>query len=237
MIRVGSIVDGKKPAYEGYQKIICMTKSSPYGELGPYCLKTDEGYLFENYWQFSKCYETVPASTQRYSQWDPTIIWNYPEEKHMKDDKLLPEYWQWRRKGMECQYPVRYPIGRTKTHLCRGTIIGTPDTYENINYVEARKKVYLQEYCRLVKNQAKFKKLEGFLQKGKNLLIIEVDGPRQRSMKYYKSKYDVPDDWIENETLLVNEKNMNILINDTRERFGHGFCLAISLLNLESKIR
>ena len=232
MIRVGSIVDGKHPSYGGFKPIVCMTKSSAYGAIGPYCLVTDEGAIFENLWQFSKCYEQVPQSVQRYSRWDNTIIWNHPTETHMKDGKLLPAYWEWRKKGMANVYPVRYPVGTNNTNSCVGCIM---ENGRNLGYVEARKELYLREFCRLVKQQPKFQTLKKLLAKGVNLLIIEVDGPRQRSSEYYTETYGTPDDWIENETISVTEDNMKILINDTRERFGHGYCLAIALLDMENR--
>ena len=74
------------------------------------------------------------------------------------------------------------------------------------------------------------------LEKGINLLIIEVDGPRQRSSEYYTQTYEKPNNWIEDESIPITVENMNILINDTTERFGHGFCLAIALLDIEKEI-
>lgn len=46
MIRVGRITYTKgKPTYPkwpGFKSVVVMTKSSAYGELGPYCLKDEE---------------------------------------------------------------------------------------------------------------------------------------------------------------------------------------------------
>ncbi len=36
MIRVGRIVKNKKPSYPNFKPIIVLTKSSAYGDLGPY---------------------------------------------------------------------------------------------------------------------------------------------------------------------------------------------------------
>ena len=155
MIRVGSIVDKKHPKFSGFKSIVCMTKSSPYGDIGPYCLKTDEGVIFENLWQFSKCYRKVPQSIQRYSQWDDTIIWNHPSEIHMENDILLPSYWDWRKKGMKNEYPVRYPVGVRNTKLCVGTIM---ENGQKLDYINARKELYLKEYCKFVKKTTKISK-------------------------------------------------------------------------------
>lgn len=65
-IRVGTrkYFGGKftDPDLEGYTPIVSLTKTSPYGSLSPYLLKTSSGILLENYYQFSKVYEKVPKS-------------------------------------------------------------------------------------------------------------------------------------------------------------------------------
>ena len=68
------------------------------------------------------------------------------------------------------------------------------------------------------------------LREGKNLLIVDVDGPHQESLDYYKETYQVKDDFIENGTILVTKKNVNIMLKDTKYSFGHGYCLAMALM-------
>jgi len=97
--------------------------------------------------------------------------------------------------------------------------------------ITARKKVYVKEYCRLIRQQPKFKELQEKIKKGENLLIIEVDGPNEQSMQYYKDKYGVEDDFIINSTMLATENNMKIMLNDPKHPFGHGYCLALALLD------
>lgn len=53
MIRVGRCIydrNGKRtdPSFEGFTPIVCLTASSAYGELGPYCLKDEYGRIMEN---------------------------------------------------------------------------------------------------------------------------------------------------------------------------------------------
>jgi len=52
-IRVGRITYEKggavHPVYEGYTPIVVLTKSSKYGDLGPYELKDENGRIMENY--------------------------------------------------------------------------------------------------------------------------------------------------------------------------------------------
>lgn len=81
-----------------------------------------------------------------------------------------------------------------------------------------------------VRKEEKFEKLRNMLDKGININIVEIDGPRQESLDYYIEKYEVPDDWIENNSILITEENMEIMLNDKKHSFGHGYCLAMELL-------
>ena len=86
LLRVGRIKncnDYKKfqniPFLKHFTIIVVMTKSSKYGMLSPYELKTDDNVLLENDWQFRKVYEEIPKSKQYYSQYDKTVIWDHLE--------------------------------------------------------------------------------------------------------------------------------------------------------------
>jgi hypothetical protein len=237
MIRVGRItyVNGKKniPHLEGWETIEVMTKCSKYSSLSPYCLKNEQGQLMENIWQFSKVYADVPRSIQRYSRYDKTVIWDHPKETHLEEDELTPEYFAWREKGMNAKYPIRYPVGFKYRSKCLFAIKNTDeDEMEVLDYIESRKEIYLPVYNEMVKVQKQYKELREKLKNGKKLLIVEVDGPHQESLQYYKKKYGVTDDFIENKTILINKENMDIMLNDEKHPFGHGYCLGMSLLSL-----
>jgi hypothetical protein len=244
MIRVGRCIDQQltkiTPYYEDFENVMVMTKSSKYGELGPYVLKNDKGQIMENIWQFQKIFEEVPHSVQYYSRWDRTVIWSHCAEKHIDSDgNILDTYYNWRKKGLNNKYPVRYPCGIKHRHKCIGAITDKmleKDEIMLLDYVESRKQIYLPIYCDLVKKQPLFKTLQNKLLNGKNLLIIEIDGPWQSDLEYYKKKYGVNDDFIVNHTMLANEKNLKIMLNDTIHNYGHGYCLAAALLGLEKKI-
>ena len=122
-------------------------------------------------------------------------------------------------------------------HECLGAIKNIDDeNYTLLDYVDSRKEIYLPVYCELVKKRPLFKKLKEKLENGINLLILEVDGPHQESLDYYQEKYNVGDDFIVNHTMLATEKNLRIMLNDTKYAFGHGYCLASALLNLDETI-
>ena len=235
-VRVGTIKGANdRLRYKDYKTIVCLTKSTAYGDLGPYVLKDDQGVIIENRWQFSKVYADVPKTKQYYSQWDNTVVWDHPAEHHVdeKEDEyhLLDKYWKWREKGFKNEYFVRYPVGKSNMGKCLFSLDDNSD--EALDYVQARKKIYWKYYKDAVIKQPKFKKLKKMLKEGQKPLIVEVDGPRQESLDYYIKKYKVPKNWIENKTIEVNEENMKILVNDTTHCFGHGFCLASALLNID----
>jgi hypothetical protein len=81
----------------------------------------------------------------------------------------------------------------------------------------------------LVCLHTKFTELKNKLDSGENLLIIEVDGPHQESIDYYMKEYGVDKTFIEDDTMIVNEENIRIMLNDTKHAFGHGYCLAMVL--------
>ena len=229
----GSYVD---PIFPGFTSILVLLKGhSEWGVLGPYELKDDNGRIMENLYQASKVYPKVPATTQYYSRWNKTITWQHPEEIHYLDGEIQAAYWLWREKLNTNKYFVRYPVGRTNTHTCIFSMKeGEFDT--KLNYVEGRKKVYAPLYMTMVKKQPKYTELKNRLKAGENLLIIEVDGPHQESLDYYKSQYAVDDSFIENETMLASSENLNLMLNDVKHPFGHGYCLAMALLDLENLI-
>ncbi len=100
---------------------------------------------------------------------------------------------------------------------------------ELLSYIEARKEIYLPIYVELARKQPKFEKLRKMLEKGQNLMIVEIDGPHQESLEYYRETYSVGDDWIEEDSIEASERNMDIMLSDGKHAFGHGYCLAMAL--------
>lgn len=231
MIRVGRKNGEEVPSLPNYKTILSLTKSSPYGELSPYVLKNENGHILENVWQFSKVYENVPYSKQTYSRYDGRIIWEWPSEKHYDTETktLTDEYWKWREAGMNAKYPIRYPVGFSRRHEC---LFSVNEKGKKKSYISSRQTIYFPMYEKAVTKQPKFKKLKHMHESGENLLIVEVDGPHQESLSYYIEKYGVSDDFITNNTIEVTEKNMTIMISDTKHPFGHGYCLGMCLADL-----
>jgi len=243
MLRVGRCLYDSKgqisyPSFDGFTSIIVMMRShSKFASLSPYYLKNEKGQLMENIWQFSKLYEIVPKTTQRFSRWNQRIIWDHPREVHFKKENGNPDegeitndYWKWREKGMNAPEAIRYPVGYHHRHKCL-CALADDDLSTPLDYVESRKKIYLPVYKKMVTKTKQFKELYNRLHLNhENLLIIEVDGPHQESLPYYKEKYGVLDDFIEEHTILATEENLNVMLNDDKHPFGHGYCLALALI-------
>lgn len=226
------------PSFEGFTSIVVLTRSTnEWGVIGPYCLKDEKGRIMENSWQGSKVYSWVPKTREKLHRNSPIVIWEHPEEVHVDSQgELTPRYFAWRQKLMNNKHAVRYPVGFHHRHRCLyalDEVDGKVIEDEHLDYVTARKRIYVREYCRLVKKHPKFKELQQRLKHGENLLIIEVDGPHQESLNYYKRVYGVNDDFIQQDTMMINQRNIEIMLNDVIHPFGHGYCLGMALLNKE----
>lgn len=236
MLRVGRVVEGRYQSYPGFSDVVVTTASSAYGALSPFCLQDEKGRYHENIWQASKLYPYIPATEQTYSRWDKRVIWRHDTEIHTEAQGgtlvTLPAYWAWRQKLLMNPYPVRYPVGYHHRHHCicsfrerpDGTIDPTP-----LDYVAARKQIYVPEYIRLVRKHPLFASLQQRLQAGENLLTLDVDGPHEESMPYYRQKYGVHSDFITRGSVLATPEHLELLLNDTKHPYSHGYALCEAL--------
>lgn len=235
MIKIGTKSHSFTPNCHGYETIVVTVKhDSKWFPLGPYFLKNELGQIFENVWQFHKVYKEVPSAHSAYSQRCKKIVWSWMPEIHVNEKgELTPEYFNWRETGLNNAFAVRYPLWNVSNLFSCYDSIRAPLYHfynnEKLDYINARKKIYLPEYVRLVKKEPLFYELKQKLSHGKNLLIVEGDGPQSKSLDYYKSRYNVTDDFIVNKTMDATEKNIDIMLNDTKHPFGHGYCLALAL--------
>ena len=165
MIRVGRTIYDKggaphHPSYDGFERIVVLMKShSEWGVIGPYHLTDDQGRIFENIYQGSKCYRDIPATKISYSRWNNKIIWEHPSEIHVdQNGQILPAYWQWREKVMENQYHLRYPVGRKHASKCLFAI-PMDNLNERLDYISSRKRIYAKLYIDLVRQHPKYDEL------------------------------------------------------------------------------
>jgi len=245
-IKVGKMTGPSYTKIEGYTPIVVTTRSrSTWYNLSPYYLKTNEGYIMENVWQFSKVYPVTNKSTQYRSRWDKTVIWSHPREVHYKNDALTPEFFQWRAKGFKHSEPVRYPMGYANKHRCVFAVkptlklgeITSLKEEDKLNYIDARKQIYMPLYNFLAKKTVEFKDLQKLVASGEKILIIDVDGPHEESLPYYEEKYKslvskdfIWKNFIKDGAMDATPENLSIMMNDPKHPFGHGYCLAAALL-------
>ena len=225
MIKVGCFKKSKsEPGFTNVEAV--SVSKSGFKVFSPFFLHDEDDIIFENYWQFHKVYEEVPDIDIIK---DGESIWKHSKEKHIENGELTSNYFKWREKGMKCQEPLRYPVGKNYASKCKFAL----QYDKKLNYIQSRKEIYLKKYCELAKKIPLFDYLKKQLKAKKNLLILDFDGPHQNSLAYYKEKYNVDDNFISNHAMEINQKNINIMINDPKHPFGHGYCLALALLGKE----
>lgn len=232
------------------KKVLCLTKSTPYGCLGPYVLRVppwekyikscEEGTIMENTYQGSKIYPSVKPINVR-NNYTRKIIFSYPnEEKHItKKGNITKKYWNWRYQVQHCEEPLRYPVGYHERHNCKAcvkVVDWETKKFKVYNYVDARKYVYEQlyrdcvNYYRETNSKNKFDYLLSLVKSGQDITIVEVDGPRQEFLEHYIEKYNLPENFIQNNVVEATFSTINIFEQDTKAPCGHGFYLAKMLL-------
>lgn len=243
-IRVGSIKFPGRiyPSYPGYELIEVMTPSSKYGSLGPYALRDSQNRIIENVYQFSKIYKgIIPSVDIPYSRFSDQR-WQFREHRQVIDaeallkgeilENLTDDYWDWRYLGSHTSFAVRYPVGMVK----RGTKTSSPpclcalsDSGDLCNYIEARTKIYIPLYLEAVTQCPQFEVLKRKYDRGDSLLIAEVNGPTESLKEYYKSTYGIE---IEGQSVEATPEILKAMLYDTKCPFGHGYVLAMALMDL-----
>lgn len=186
MIKIIGPRDVKK--YQG-QEIINTTSSSPNWSKGlsPFFLGPVNLYdgkiskNMENAWQFSKVYEG-----QVDEQNNPT-----------------QNYWDWANFGWKDSIAHRYPMGKGKLPLYsfwKG---------QKLDYIKARKEIYIPLYLDCVLKTDAFKKLLKIYKEKGSVILFDFDGYEWDATK--ENIYDV--------------------VNNPDKKMGHAFVLALALLS------
>lgn len=145
-------------APEDFVVIDTTTNYGPYKELSPFVLSARKygSINFENLWQFSKVYcpeHTVSSDFPPYPSWD-----------------------FWRIKGFSNPRAVRYPMKR-----------GRKPAYsywkgEKLDYVKARKKIYIPIYAELVLSTKGFQLLARLCESEPNVALLDYDAYDHRAL-------------------------------------------------------
>ena len=213
-------------------------KDTPYYELSPYHLKTDGneeavnpgGVIFENFWQGQKVYPwiyPIEIYTHYSKKGDPRFLLYQSKhnEPHLDSSgQILPDYYRWRNEIFGSTKALRYPNGFNHRHECKFLLLIKEDnTQERLDYISARKRVYCQEYKRLARKLPVYQRLLRRLRQDPNykICISEIDVPCFSK----KGSYHCEDPYFE-----CTLQNLEVLLNDPSEAYGHGLCLATALL-------
>ena len=152
---------------------------SPFS-LGPVKLYGNlTAQLFENAWQHTKVY-----AQHADHQGAPTAA-----------------YWAWARNGWNSNIPRRYPMSK-----------GARPLYSlwdgnQLDYIDARKTIYLPLYRDLVKETDAFRRLERIYREQKAITLFDFDGYDHNALGL----------------------TLNQVLNNPRRICGHGFILAMML--------
>ena len=204
---------------------------SKYHVFSPYYLRTDGletqhnpgNVIFENFWQGSKVwpivYDMEVWAHALLRGKDQKHLWfkyrcnNSDGFEHLVVDNVLDleKYHRWKKCVYDCQKPIRYPNGFfRKSEVAFCLLEDKNGNQEKLDYIEARKKIYIKEYGRLIRKFFEFDMLLSYLRdQTKTLVICEID---------------VPD----NEVITLEK--LESWVDDKSIRFGHGLCLAWELL-------
>lgn len=229
---------------DNYETVnVLKWKNSKWKNLCPYLLETDGEekcynpgkILFENFYQGTKVYDVVYENEvypHRNFQGNPKYLWWKYEPLNKNGDKLVDDekinyelYYRWRNDLWNCKNPIRYPnkIFRRKNTqfvLC----IDKDGNETRMDYITSRKEIYVKEYIRLIKKLPEYTILLNKLKNNENIMICEVDVPAKNKKGNYGKDCD------ENNICHISIEKLELLLNDTSEAFGHGLCLAYSLL-------
>lgn len=182
---------------EKYFVIDCTSRSldstmahglSPF-YIGPIeCYDGLTAVKMENAWQFAKVYEGMVDENK-----NPTY-----------------RYFEWRDKGFNQPNASRYPMGKGINPLYSYWKIG--DKYYKLDYIQARKLIYIPCYAKAVVKTEAFARLQDLLNQGYNLALSDFDG-------YNNDSYNL---------------NMKQVVNNTKKIMGHSFVLKMLLDGLIS---
>lgn len=218
--------------------------NSKWKNLCPYLLKTDGaewcsnpgGVLFENFYQGCKVYDVVYENAvypSRYHTNNPKYLWWKFEPVTPTGDVLLDTnqtidyelYFRWRDDLWNCQNPIRYPnkINRRKNTKF-ALVVDANGAETRLDYISTRKQIYMKEYIRLIKPLPEYNTLLHKLKNNQNIMICEVDVPANTKRGEFGKDCD------ENNTCYLTLEKLEKMLNDPSEAFGHGLCLAYSLL-------
>ena len=131
------------------------------------------------------------------------------------DEKVVKDWWKAQ------QAPKRrYPKGKGKKVLCARF-----EGYEemgDIDYITARKTVYVKEYYNLIKEREMTLHWKKALEEGKSITIYDFDGPRNEDKSVT--------------CLELSEELLKEKVKDLNVPFGHCYVVAMALSGIDLSV-
>lgn len=187
--------------------------------LGPVkCYDGLESRTFELAWQCAKIYPNgiVPVWDEANRCFGKDKIQDFVDS----GNGPAAGYYRWRDGFWARRYPddfanrsyIRFPAGKGNAKHCLYSWWPVDGEYRKLDYVEARKQIYMPLYARSVVKTEAYRRLCELRDAGKNLLLVDFDG-----YNIHHSRYNF---------------TYNDAINCPYLKMGHGFVLAMLLEGL-----
>ncbi len=191
----------KRPSPKGDITYNVTTKSKDDGKaLSPFLLGPVPLYWgltakkVENAWQFSKVYREQILSKMEY---------DLRGENGRRIATPNASWWEWALKGFDDNWAHRYPMGKGAKPVFsfwRG---------EHLDYIEARKRIYLPLYARCAQNTLIFNHIYKEYEAGKEIILWDFDGYNYESL----------------------EMTLEEVLNEPKKIMGHAHVLAMMIEN------
>ena len=154
----------------------------------------------------------TPIEGGYHGYWNFVSRWQSGKIFEGIDEKVSKDWWKALKKPK-----VKYPKSKGKELLCF-RFEGYEDKGD-MDYVTARKEVYVKEYYNLIKDRERTLYWKKLVDEGHSITIYDFDGPRNEdgSVTCLELNYE-----------MLREK-----INDTNFHFGHGYVVGMALYNID----
>ena len=183
--------------------------------LGP--LISSDGlkcHIFEHFWQASKVFPC-----------------------HLMLGEISDDFWEWRKSWYDKKRVIN-KIESRRPHSLLGykdsdalfSVIYEEGEYKRLTYVEARKKLYITEYAKLVIKTSSYKWIKKLYDEGRKIALVDFDGynyyydvAKEKLYNTYRNKVNVSKE----EYLKLN--TMKDVVNCGFTPMGHSFIIKMLL--------
>lgn len=159
------------------------------------------------------CYDGLMSQTFEYA-WQCAKVYPW---MMTPDGNPSEKYFAWRdamwgKKDVASKIDIRFPAGKGNVRKCRYAWWKVNGEFQKLNYISARKHIYIPLYAKTVVRTEAYSRLVALRDSGKNLMLIDFDGYNLHHPHYGLTYNDV--------------------VHCPLLKMGHGFVLAMLLEGL-----